>query len=638
MNLLQNLKSAFVKAVGPLTPDSSAYGQLVKPAQDAKFGDYQANCAMPLGKLLHRSPRDIAREIVDRLDLGPMTNPPEIAGQGFINLRLTNDWLAAAVQELASDDRLGVEPAAHPKSFVIDFSSPNVAKPMHIGHIRSTIIGDSLTRLSRFLGHRVVTDNHIGDWGTQFGMLIFGYKHLLDEVGFAARPVGELARLYRLVNSLSDGAELNAKSERLAPGTPEHEEATARWTAFESQLKTLVDQDPKVASLAARFSDPVVLSNFVAQEARQETARLHAGDPENRSLWQTFMPHCLADLDRVYDRLGIHFDHHFGESFYDAMLPGVVEDLLARRIAEESDGAVCVFLDSDRKQPPCLIQKSDGAYLYATSDLATVKHRVEQFHPNVVLYVVDQRQSLHFQQFFEVARRWGYKDVEFVHVSFGTILGSDGRPFKTREGGTVGLEPLLDDAVERAAQVYEQSRNERRERGEQVPELSHEQRRAIAEAVGLGAIKYADLSVNRTSDYTFSWGKMISFQGNTATYLQYAYARIQSIFRRGAVDANSLRRNASPVVLIVPAERSLALSLLRFSETLEEAAAEYKPNVIAGYLYNLAETFSSFYNDCPVLKADSQSLVASRLLLCDLTGRTLRKGLELLGIQTVDQM
>ncbi len=603
MNVLRTLKDCFAKTLSGIAPDAAAAAELVKPAQDAKFGDYQANCAMPLGKQLGRKPRDVAQEIVNRLELGSMLAPPEIAGPGFINLRLSNEWLADRVRQLAGDARLGVEPVKSARAFVIDYSSPNVAKPMHVGHIRSTIIGDSIARLLRFLGHRVVTDNHIGDWGTQFGMLIFGYKHLLNDAAFAAEPVQELARLYRLINWLGDG--------------PAPEEVASRAAT-----------DPKLAELAARFPDAAALGKFVAEESRQETARLHAGDPANRALWQSFMPHCLAELDLVYDRLDIHFDHHFGESFYDPMLPGVVDDLMARGIAEESQGAICVFLDPERKKLPCMIRKSDGAFLYATSDLATVKHRVEQFRPDALLYVVGQPQALHFQQFFEVARHWGYDKIELTHVAFGTILAGDGKPFRTRAGGTVGLEPLLDEAVERARKIVD----------ENSPELSESARQQVAVAVGTGAIKYADLSVSRTSDYTFDWDRMMSMQGNTATYLQYAYARIQSIFRKGGVDAAALTRESPAISLADPAERTLALGLLQFPETLDEAAADYRPSVIAGYLFNLAESFSAFYRNCPVLQADTPAVRSSRLVLCHLTARTLRQGLELLGIRTIDKM
>jgi arginyl-tRNA synthetase len=638
MNLVQAIRRTFAAALPHVSSEAARYADLVKPAQDAKFGDYQANCAMPLAKQLKRDPREVARTIVEHLDLGTMIASPEIAGPGFINLRLNTDWLGEAVRRLANDDRLGVDRVAAPKNIVIDFSSPNVAKPMHVGHIRSTIIGDALTRLFRFLGHHVITDNHIGDWGTQFGMLIFGYKHLINESAYAASPVVELARLYRLVNSLGDGAEIQARLRTTPPDATDREELSARWAQFEEQLQDLKAQDKRVAALAARHRDAAALSEFVARESRQETAKLHAGDPDNRALWQGFMPHCLADLERVYDRLGIHFDHHFGESFYDPMLPGVVHDLLARGIAEETDGAIGVFLEPERKQPPCLIRKRDGAFLYATSDLATIQHRVKEFEPQLILYVVGQPQSLHFQQLFAVARRWGYSNVEFVHVGFGTILDKTGRPFRTRAGGTVGLEPLLDEAVERAGRAYDESLHDRKEKGMEVPELSPQARKDLVEAVGIGAIKYADLSVNRTSDYTFDWDKMMAMQGNTATYLQYAYARIQSIFRKGQVQAGMLRQQPPAVSLVDPAERLLAVALLRFPETLEESAAEYKPSAIASYLYGLAETFSSFFHNCPVLQADSPALRSSRLLLCDLTARTLRQGLDILGIRTVDQM
>jgi arginyl-tRNA synthetase len=626
MNLARTLKTAFARAMAGMTPGAPAYAELVRAAQNPKFGDYQANCAMPLGKELGRPPREVAAEILERLELGRMVARGEIAGPGFINLRLADDWLADELRRVEQDERLGVEPAAQPRTFVIDFSSPNVAKPMHVGHIRSTIIGDSLTRLLRFLGHRVVTDNHIGDWGTQFGMLIFGYKHLLDRQAFDARPVAELARLYRLVNTLAEGTEAAERLRLFPPGHADRTDAAARWERFEAQLERLRGEDPRVAALAGRFPVAAELSAWVAEQSRQETARLHAGDPENTALWQTFMPYCLAELERVYERLGVGFDHWRGESFYNPMLPGVVGELLERGIAEISEGAVCVFLSRDRA--PCLVRKSDGAFLYTTTDLATVKYRAEQFRPDAILYVVDQRQSLHFQQFFEVARRWGYDRIEFVHVSFGTILGSDGRPFRTREGGTVGLEPLLDEAVERARKIVDGK----------SPELSETERARVAEAVGIGAIKYADLSVHRSSDYTFSWERMMALDGNSATYLQYAYVRPRSIFREGRVDPVALRRDPPPIRLRQPEERELGLRLLRFPETLEEAAAELRPNAIAGYLYELANAFSAFYHSCPVLKAGTPEERASRLVLCDLTARTLRQGLALLGIGTIDQM
>ena len=574
MNVLTQLRALFHPALASLTEDPHDSLDLIRQAQDPRFGDYQANFAMPLAKRLRRNPNDLARWIVAQISAPDILEPPDVAGPGFINLRLKDDWLARSLQGLAGDDRLGVPRVDRPKSVVIDYSAPNVAKPMHVGHIRSTIIGAAVDRLYRFLGHQVTSDNHVGDWGTQFGMILLGFKRFRDDARYKTDPVRELARLYQLVNAQAE-------------------------------------QDPAVAD-----------------DARLQTALLHHGDPENRKLWAEFLPHCLAEIDKVYRRLGVDFDRTHGESFYDPMLPALVDDLLAKGVARPSEGAVVIFLE-DEKLPPFLIRKSDGAFTYATTDLATLKYRVESFHPDLILYVVDQRQSLHFQQLFATARRCGYGRVELVHVSFGTILGDDGRPFRTREGGVVGLEPLLDEAVARARRIVDDN----------SPHLSDDDRRQVAEAVGIGAIKYADLAQNRTSDYVFSWDKMLAMQGNTATYMQYAYARISSIFRKGGADPRQFRASPGPpVVLSHPTERALALALLRFPESLELAAAEYKPNAVTSYLFELADGFSGFYNACPVLQAPTDDLRQSRLALCDLTARVIQKGLDLLGIATIPQM
>jgi arginyl-tRNA synthetase len=591
MNLLHSLQLQFHRALQDLVPDPAPYVAMVKPAQDARHGDYQANCAMALAKTLGRKPRDLAQEIVQRLPVGEVLEPPEIAGPGFINLRLRPSWLAGQIQNLARDPRLGVATPAVPRSFIVDFSSPNVAKPMHVGHLRSTIIGDSLSRLLRFLGHRVVTDNHLGDWGTQFGMLLYGYKHFRNEVALNADPVREMVRIYIHVRGLMDA------------------------------------QDDDVAENIA---------NPVAEAVRQETAKLHAGDPENVRLWQMFMPWCQEEIDRIYRRLDIHFDGTHGESFYNPMLPGIVQSLLESGLARESEGAVGIFLKPD--EPPALIRKKDGAFTYTTSDLATIRYRVETWNPDAILYVVDFRQALHFQNLFEAARLWGYDKIELQHISFGSVLGADRRPIKTREGGAIELGALLDEAVQRGRAVYEQTRAERTARGEDVPDLSTEERQKIAEVVGLGAVKYADLSQNRTSDYVFNWDKMLAMDGNTATYMQYAYARVRSIFRKGGESEDRFRTEPPFVTLEVSAERTLALELLRFCESLEGAAAEYKPNLITSYLWDLAKAYSGFYDSCPVLKADTAALRQSRLLLCDLTARVIQKGLELLGIGTIERM
>src|SRR4029453_2094730 len=357
---------------------------MVKPPQDAKHGDYQANCAMSLAKTLGKKPRDLAQEIVNRLDRGDLLHAPEIAGPGFINLRLREDWMARQLQAMAADDRLGVSRAASSKTFVIDYSSPNVAKPMHVGHLRSTIIGDSLARLLRFLGHTVVADNHLGDWGTQFGMMLYGYRHFLDAAAFQADPVRELARIYIHVRSL---------------------------------MKSDEDEDESKG-------DPI------ADAARAETAKLHAGDEENVRLWKMFMPHCMEEIERVYRRLDVRFDHTHGESLYQPMLAGVVKSVKEKRIAQESKGAVVTFFGEN--EPPALVQKRDGAFTYTTSDLATMRYRMETWHPDALLYVVDFRQALHFKNLFAAARRWGYDQVALQHIQFGSVLGKDGKPIKTR--------------------------------------------------------------------------------------------------------------------------------------------------------------------------------------------------------------
>jgi arginyl-tRNA synthetase len=598
MNLLQLLEQTCREALSGLVADPSAYAPLVKPAQDARFGDYQSNTAMQLAKALGRKPREVAQEIVGRLNLGDILEPPEIAGPGFINLRLRTEWLARQVQQMAHGDRLGVEPVALPRTFVIDYSSPNVAKPMHVGHLRSTIIGDALARLLRFLGHKVITDNHLGDWGTQFGILLYGYKHFRDEAALKADPVREMVRLYKLVKKLT---------------------------------KPVEDKESKEEYSAAQIEE----AKCVLEAARQETAKLHSGDPENLRLWQMFMPWCREEIERAYRRLDVHFDHTLGESFYNPKLAEVVRSLVENGIAQQSKGAFVIFFSPD--EPPALIQKSDGAFTYTTSDLATIRYRVEHWNPDIILYV-DSRQALHFKNLFDAARRWGYTDVLLQHISFGSVLGPDGKPIKTREGDPVELGTLLDEAVEQAGIVYGQSRQERRERGEEVPELDAAERGSIAEVVGLGAVKYADLSQNRTTDYVFSWDKMLAMDGNTATYMQYAYVRNRGIFRKGQEDEQVLRQHPPEPLLEQPQERALAIQLLRLPEALQAAAAEYRPNLITAYLWDLAKTYSGFFQNCPVLKAETPVLRQSRLLLCDLTARTIQLGLHLLGIQTVERM
>ena len=664
MNLLAELRSRFISALTPIAQraglseaEIAELAAMVRPSQDPKFGDYQANFAMPLGKRLGRPPRDVAAETLAGLQLDDLCQPPEIAGPGFINLRIKEDRLTGLLAAAVGDERLGVERAAAPKTYVVDFSAPNVAKPMHVGHIRSTVIGDSLDRTLKFAGHRVIGDNHIGDWGTQFGMIIYGYRHFRDEAAYRASPVDELARLYRLVNQLVDYHEGREKLAQLlekvvrdeqaverqasqaAAGDPQAEKKAAKalkklqtdLAESRKELKALeekqaaIESSPQLAKLAAEHRE-------IGAAVLAETAKLHSGDAENLRLWREFMPPCLEAIEQVYRRLGVKFDVALGESFYHDRLAAVVADLKTRGIARESDGAVCVFFEDSAV--PMIVQKRDGAFLYATTDLATIQYRMETWSPDAILYVVDHRQSDHFKMLFAAARKWGCEQVEFQHISFGTVLGDDGRPFKTRSGDTVGLMGLLDEAVARAGQIV--AENDDKKLG--GAELSPDERREIAERVGIAALKYADLSQNRTSDYVFSYDKMLAMNGNTATYMQYAYARVRSIFRKGSIDVDALRASGAAITLDGAAERGLALAILRFSEALEFTLADYRPNQLTTYLFDLANAYSTFFEQCPVLKAETPALRDSRLLLCDLTARTLKQGLALLGIEVVDKM
>jgi arginyl-tRNA synthetase len=661
MNTLAELRNRFARALTTLGIEADEIPNLtslVLPAQGAKFGDYQANCAMPLGKRLGKPPREIASQLVDALQVDDFCEQPEIAGPGFINLRLKDGWLAAQLSKMSRDvERLGVSPAARPRTVVIDYSGPNVAKPMHVGHIRSTVIGDALCRILKFLGHRVISDNHLGDWGTQFGMIIYGYKHFLDRESLARNAVGELSRLYKLVNSLVEyhetkNAKIPALEKRIAEATkqtPDWSAAPAASDAKEAKsaakkqrqheaaisemrgelaglcLKvSRVEDDPELSKLAASHAD-------IAQQVLQETARLHSGDATNVELWRNFLPVCLAEIEVIYKRLGVSFDHTLGESFYQDRLRGVVKDLAQKGLAKESDGAICVFLDG--YDVPMIVQKQDGAFLYSTTDLATIQYRMSDWKPDAILYVVDHRQSLHFEQLFVVARLWGYQDIELQHIAFGTVLGDDGKPFKTRTGASVGLAGLLDEAVDRAFAIV-------CENDDRLPQpiLNDGERRQVAERVGIGAIKYADLAHNRTSDYVFSYEKMLAMTGNTAAYMQYSYARVKSIFAKAGVEPAVARSSKTEIALGTAQERALAVALLQFAETLDRVVADYRPNHLTAYLFELASRYSDFFENCPVLKAESDELRSSRLILCDLTSRTIEMGLYLLGIQVVERM
>ena len=673
MDFLHAARERFAPALAPHLPDGSdahEFLSLVRPSQAPKFGDFQANFAMPLAKRAGRNPRDLAAEIVAAAELDDLFEPGGdggawVAGPGFVNLRVRDDVLAAETAKLVADDRLGVPLAENPRTFTVDFSSPNVAKPMHVGHLRTTVIGDAVCRVLRFLGHRVIGDNHLGDWGTQFGMILYGFKNFRDQAAYEADPVTELARLYRTVNVLSDyhAAKIDlpalrtkaegAKRAVAAEPPPGDKKAKKRLSKMRQDAAAAADAraaaeakvaaveaDPVLAPLAAAHPD-------VAEFARAETAKLHAGDAENRRLWEEFLPPCLAALQGVYDRLGVTHDAVYGESFYQPMLAGVVDELLEKGIAEESDGAVVVRdnVDTDGKPipGPFVIRKGDGAFLYGTTDLATVKHHVEptpdkDWTADAMLYVVDHRQGDHFANVAAAARRWGYDDTEFRHVSYGTVMGEDRKPFKTRSGDTIGLESLLDEAVERALAIVSENDDAKPD----GPELDAGERRDVAEAVGLGGIKYADLAHNRESDYVFNWDKMLATTGNTATYMQYAHARVCGIFRRGGIDREELRRSfaasGGAIPTADPAERAMALQLNRFAEAVRGTVDDYRPNVLTDALFETARAFSAFYEACPLLKAETDELRAGRLILADLTARTMAKGLELLGIRVVERM
>jgi arginyl-tRNA synthetase len=651
--MLPELRARFEPALKSLSPNVAALLEMIRPAQDPKFGDYQANFAMSLGKQLGKPPRDIAQQVVEQTKLDDLCDKVEVAGPGFVNLRLRDDWLAARATKAIADERLGVSVVENPRTYVVDYSSPNVAKPMHVGHIRSTVIGDALYRTLKFLGHKVISDNHLGDWGTQFGMIIYGYKHFVDRDAYAREPVKELGRLYKKVHRLVDYQETKAALPQLRAALAErhrllstlkdqtvpadkgeqkkHDKSMQKLAAqFAESEKALNEAQTKLAEVEAdaEYGSLIAQHATIAEDVLKETAALHSGDANNLRLWHDFLPACRDAIQTVYDRLDVQFDHELGESFYHDQLAAVVQDLETKQLARQSEGATCVFLPGE--DAPMIIRKRDGAFLYSTTDLATIKYRMEQWQPDAMLYVVDHRQSEHFSKLFAVARLWGYENVELQHISFGTILGEDGKPFKTRSGDTVGLESLLDEAVARALKIVIENDRDNA--------LGADERQQVAEIVGIGALKYADLSQNRTSDYTFSYDKMLAMNGNTATYMQYAYARVRSIFRKAETTPEAIRAHVSSLRFTHPAERALALALLQFEDALLDVANDYRPNMLTSYLFDTAKKYQAFYEECPVLRAETDEIRTTRLLLCDLMARTIAQGLKLLGIQVVEKM
>ncbi len=651
MQILSLIRTRFEQALTGWVEDPVGAAQRISVSREPQFGDYQANIAMPLAKPLGMKPQEIAKKICERLEIEDICEPPEIAGPGFINLKLRSDFIVAQLLQAAADARFGVA-ECQPKTYVIDYSAPNVAKPMHVGHIRSTVIGDSLAHILRFLGHRVISDNHLGDWGTQFGMVIYGYKHFVDKAALESAPVAELSRLYRLVQQIIGYQEAKPKVAKVRAQLKVNQEEVERLEAasktdpkaakeLKAALKQLAACEETLASLEektlavesdARLNGLAEEHSDMETRAQLETAKLHAGDPENLSLWKLFLPSCIAEIEAVYQRLNIRFDYQLGESFYHPMLGDLVNRLIASGAAVESDGAICIFLEGF--DAPMLIRKRDGAFLYATTDLATIEYRMGHFSPDAILYVVDHRQSEHFEKLFAASRAMGYGTVELQHISFGTVLGPDGKPFKTRSGAVIGLEYLLDEAIERAYQAV--CNPDRLQKAGLA--MAEEERREVAEVVGLGAIKYADLSHNRTSDYEFDTEKMVQLEGNTSAYIQYSYARISSILRNANWQFDSQDALENKLNFVSAAERDLALLLLQFEDVIHQSVAEYYPSVLATYLYAVARQYSTFFDQCPVLKAETAELRNSRLLLCYATGNALKLGLSLLGIGVVPRM
>ena len=660
MRVLSLIRSRFAPALATWLTEPDALNaalERIVASRESTLADYQANVAMPLQKKLGKPPLAIAEEIVSKVDLSDICESVTIAGQGYVNLRLSPTWLAKCLMETHADpDRLAVAPVTTPKTYVIDYSSPNVAKPMHVGHIRSTVIGDSITKILRFLGHRAISDNHLGDWGTQFGMIIYGYKHFRDDVAFAQAPVAELSRLYRVVQriigfqdaiasipklelALEKSKQKLAESNTKSAAAPQDKKlakeigvATRQLDEADEELKK-ARANVEASSQDSDFMDSSKQHSELGQRVLKETAKLHSGDTENLNLWEAFVPNCKEEIHSVYTRLNIQFDHEFGESYYHDMLPAIVEDLLARSLAVQSGGAICVFLDG--YEAPMIVQKQDGAYLYSTTDIATAVFREREFAPDASLYVVDHRQSEHFQKLFDVLRKIGLTHTELKHVEFGTVLGDDGKPFKTRSGTVVGLNAMLDEAVNGAYEVV--CDPDRLQKSGYV--FTEAEKRQISETVGLGAIKYADLSHNRTSNYVFDMQKMVQLQGNTAAYIQYMYARTRSILRNAeSVGIEAVKWSAAPLVLSESLELSLGLQLLRFEDMLNQSMVEYLPNLVTEYLYETAKLFASFYVQHKVLEPNAIDTTMSRLRLTDLTGLTLRKGLQLLGIGVVERM
>ncbi len=566
--IIKDLTDIFEKVIADLYPNKETKALEITVATNENFGDFQCNFAMMNSKIIGENPRKIAENIKENLPENDIIEKLEIAGPGFINIFLKDTYISSSINKIGG--KYDFSFLNTKGDVIIDYSSPNIAKRMHIGHLRSTIIGNAIYRIYRYLGYNIIADNHIGDWGTQFGKLIIGYNNYLDRQAYKESPVEELERVY-------------------------------------VEYSKAAEENPELENVA-----------------RAELKKLQDGDEKNNALWKEFIDASLKEYNRLYKRMDIHFDTYYGESFYHPMMPEVIKELIERNIAVDDEGAKVVFFDENENLHPCIVQKKDGAFLYATSDIATVKFRKDNYNLNKLIYLTDERQQDHFKQFFKITDMLGW-NVEKHHIWFGIMRFADGI-FSTRKGNVIRLEELLDEAHNRAYQIV----------NEKNPDLSEEEKQNIAEVVGVSSVKYADLSQNRQSPVIFEWDKILSFEGNTAPYLLYSYARIQSILSK-VIEMNIDLSEKIDINLDNKFERSLAAYLLNFPLSVLKSAETFKPNLIADYLYELSKKLNSFYNNCPILNQDMETL-KSRALLIKKTGEVLKDGLSLLGIKVLNKM
>ena len=567
------LKKLFLENINDIFGADYAEKVDIQNSTKKEFGDFQTNFAMVSSKLIGKNPREIASMLVDNFAENDIIKKLEIAGPGFINIYLKNSFLNEEIQKV-ENEKYDFSFLNTDKTVIIDYSSPNIAKRMHIGHLRSTIIGDSIKRILQFLGFKTLADNHIGDWGTQFGKLIVAYKNWLDRKAYEEDPIGELERIYVL------------------------------------------------------FSDEAKKNSALEDEAREELKKLQLGDEDNQKLWKEFIDISLKEYNKIYDRLDVNFDYYYGESFYNDMMPAVLDELKEKNIAREDQGALVVFFEDD-KLPPAIVQKKDGSFLYTTSDLATMKFRKDELNVDEAVYLTDDRQQNHFKQVFKIGEILGEPyNYKKTHVVFGIMRFGDGMIFSSRSGNIIRLVDLLDEAKTQVKKVID----------EKNPNIPEDEKEKIAEIVGSGAIKYFDLSQNRTSDITFTWDKVLSFEGNTGPYLQYTYVRIMSIFRKLKEETINVENKNIILEDMSGIERELAVELLRFPQAVVKSYESYRPNIIADYLFDTAKLFNNFYNSSSILKEEDKKVMDARILLAEKTAFILKEGLSLLGIKTVNRM